>query len=133
MNDPQDEPASEDERLLAGQDEPSTSAESLDSPSKQTFNRNHVIMCAMIFFFAELFELELFAPATAILERSICYKYYKQIDPTKIGLDGWVDATLCKELTVQEELATIKGWMSVFGCIPGPAPQKLLKVLAYLK
>lgn len=85
--------------------------------TKSTFQRN-VILCAIVFFFAELFELSLFAPVTAILERSICLTYYFEANPSLIDDQGSVPEQSCKVHPVQAELATVKAWKAMLDCVP---------------
>lgn len=118
-----DDPEREDIRLLQDDDtlEPTREqiiANEVKRLSPSAYQRN-VVLCAVVFFFAELFELSLFAPTTALLERAICRAYYKTTSPDLIGSDGWVAEQLCRERPIQAELAVVKGWKAVFDCIPG--------------
>lgn len=125
MADSNENSAEEDNRLL--EDTTTAHVESRTSEKSSVYQRN-VVLCVIVFFFAELFELGLFAPTTALLERSICRAHYKSANPAVIGENGWVATRLCKEQPIQAELARIKGWKAVFDCIPGSRARAVSKI-----
>lgn len=59
------------------------------------------------------------APAIRILESILCYDYYKNVDPSRIGNDGTVKEEYCKIDQVQELLAYLNGWDTFFANLPG--------------
>jgi hypothetical protein len=128
FNDNPTESSREDARLLVeSTTTPSDPAMKSYKGPKSVYQWS-IILCAVVFFFAELFELSLFGPITALLERSICRDYYVTTTPSVIGDNGWVTENLCKEKAIQEELALVKGYKAVFDCIPGPEVPQLLRV-----
>lgn len=66
-------------------------------------------------------------PQTRIFEAIICYRYYEDVDPSKIlqdrstigpGAIGGVDEMWCKADTIQSELAALRGWQNLFDGLP---------------
>jgi hypothetical protein len=66
-------------------------------------------------------------PQTRIFESIICYMYYEQNDKSKIklgrdtvgpGAIGGVDEAWCKVDAVQNELASLGGYLQMFNSIP---------------
>lgn len=67
------------------------------------------------------------SPQTRIFESVICYRYYEKADPSRIRLSrdavgpgaiGGVDEKWCKVNAVQDELATLSGYLQMFESIP---------------
>ena len=59
------------------------------------------------------------APRLRLIENILCLDFYREHDPTKIGLDGVIPEEFCKEDIVQGRLALLFGWMGFFEAIPG--------------
>lgn len=70
------------------------------------------------------------SPQNRIQEAVICYRYFEQVDPSKIllsrravgpGAIGGVDEHWCKADQVQADLASLRGWQVFFDGIPSLA------------
>ncbi|MCJ1400764.1 hypothetical protein MMC11_003972 [Xylographa trunciseda] len=59
------------------------------------------------------------SPTVRIIEDIYCRAYYQENDPSKFGVGGTIEESLCKVDPVQVELAFLKGWMSFFNHLPG--------------
>lgn len=60
------------------------------------------------------------APAlTRVFESIYCRQYYETHDPSKIGGDGrgGVEEGLCKNSTVQGQVAMLKGWQRTLDAV----------------
>jgi len=66
-------------------------------------------------------------PQTRIFEAVICYRYYEEIDPTKLlvgreavgpGAIGGVAEMFCKVDAIQSDLAALRGWQQLFDGMP---------------
>ena len=67
------------------------------------------------------------SPRTRIFESIICYRYYEEVDPSKIqlgrgavgpGAIGGVAESFCKVDAVQEQLAMLRGYQQLFDGFP---------------
>ena len=67
------------------------------------------------------------SPHTRIMEAVICYRYFENVDPSKLllgrdevgpGAIGGVAEMYCKADDVQSKLAMIRGWQATFDGLP---------------
>jgi len=59
------------------------------------------------------------APQLRLIESIICLKYYKANNPGVIDGNGNIPEEYCKVDSVQEELAILNGFQTLFSNIPG--------------
>lgn len=77
-----------------------------------------IILCALLITIVDIGSIMVTAPQIRIFESIICYNYYKRHDPGVI--DGeTVPEYLCKINVVQDEIAFLDGWQTLFDNVPG--------------
>ena len=59
------------------------------------------------------------APSVRLFEIIYCREYYELHNPRLIDGNGTVAEELCKVDAVQHKLASLRGWLSFFGYLPG--------------
>ncbi|KZM19038.1 uncharacterized protein EKO05_0001168 [Ascochyta rabiei] len=80
-----------------------------------------VIMVVLAFALVAIIDMGAFlaeAPRTRVYEANICLRYYRENDPSVVGVDGAILEKLCKVDAVQQEMAMIFGWQEMFDAIP---------------
>lgn len=74
-----------------------------------TFHRMTAYASATLLIAISLGQTMCKTPLLRIIELNCCRSYYKRYNPELINQDGYVDEELCKNASIQEELATING------------------------
>lgn len=77
-----------------------------------------IILCALLITIVDVGSIMVTAPQIRIFESIICYNYYKRQDPGVIGGEI-IPEHLCKINVVQEEIALLDGWQTLFDNVPG--------------
>ena len=91
----------------------------ISSASKFSPISKITLYCMALHFLLAFFEMVLSAPLLSLFEQSLCVSYYATHDPSIIGHSGSVPEALCKLPEIQRDLATVRGWKSLFDTIPG--------------
>lgn len=77
-----------------------------------------IILCALLITIVDVGSIMVTAPQIRIFESIICYNYYKMQDTGVI--DGEIiPEYLCKINVVQDEIAFLDGWQTLFDNVPG--------------
>lgn len=80
-----------------------------------------IVLCTVCVLAIDVGIFMQIAPITRILESIICHSYYER-HPDLVGFEGRIPEEMCKISPVQGELAMLKGWSSLFDCLPGIGP-----------
>jgi hypothetical protein len=84
-------------------------------------SRHWVVLVALVVLCITVLDVGAFLaepPKTRVYEANLCLQYYKEVDPSKIQVDGTVPEALCKVDEVQQKMAMVFGWQDTFDAIP---------------
>jgi hypothetical protein len=110
-----DEDTAQDETPLLLDEDRSIGGEDVNA---KTIADEPQLLSTLVFYFMAIHfllaftEIIVIAPLMRLFEDSLCLDYYHF--PT-----GGVEESLCKIPEIQQPLATIRGWQSMLGTIPG--------------
>ncbi|KAK2734064.1 hypothetical protein FQN55_002932 [Onygenales sp. PD_40] len=89
------------------------------SPSQNNLRIRLIISLFTIILAVETGFAMLSAPTTRIFESITCLRYYEQHDQSKIGAGGHIPEELCKNESIQGEVAIVKGYGELFDALFG--------------
>jgi hypothetical protein len=96
---------------------PPSSSQSIHSGRRTSIYVVFIIILCI--FLLEIGDFLQRAPWLRILEDNVCRSYYRSIESSGIDFSKPIPEDLCKVAPVQAKLAMLKGWDSMFSCIPG--------------
>ena len=99
------------------------------SPTRGSWQtpENVTLLVMLVVLLVSLGDQLMESPQTRITESVICYRYYENVDPSKLlvgrskigpGAIGGVEEMYCKADEVQSELAMLRGWQQLFDGFP---------------
>lgn len=78
-----------------------------------------VALCVVVVITADMANYLVQAPRTRLYESIVCTRYYAATEPSLVGKDGSVPEGLCKLNLIQDEIAMVLGWQTMFENLPG--------------
>jgi hypothetical protein len=78
-----------------------------------------VALCVVVIITADMANYLVQAPRTRLYESIVCTRYYAATEPSLVRKDGSVPEGLCKLNLIQDEIAMVLGWQTMFENLPG--------------
>jgi MFS family permease len=92
-----------------------------DTPSERAarkFQRYVLLLIVLLLLAVDLPSVLQGTSSTRIIEDIYCEKWYKEHNSTVIGSNGKVEESLCKIDGVQNQLSSLRGWMTFWDHLP---------------